>query len=111
MRAQAKGEKLRIRVEGELGWLRRVLVCSPGDELRRVPPAERDRYLVEDILWLPRARMQHAAFVDALSILMRAAPRAEGEAAPEVIDLRAALPRALVKPASVEAAEALLEEV
>src|SRR5262249_21355298 len=45
----------KLRVEGELGWLRRVLVCSPGEELRRVPPAERDRYLVEDLLWLERA--------------------------------------------------------
>ena len=44
-----------LRVEDEVGWLRRVLVCSPGEELRRVPPAERDRYLVEDLLWLPRA--------------------------------------------------------
>lgn len=35
----------RLRVEGELGWLRRVLVCSPGEELRRVPPGERNGYL------------------------------------------------------------------
>ncbi len=101
----------RLRVEGELGWLRRVLVCSPGEELRRVPPAERDRYLVEDLLWLERAQEQHAAFVKALSLLMNAAPRPRGAPAPEVVDLRVELGHALTRPALAEAAEALLEEV
>ncbi len=101
----------RLRVTGELGWLRRVLVCSPGEEIRRVPPAERDRYLVEDLLWLPRAQEQHAAFVRALSLLMRAAPRATGDPEPRVIDLRAELRRALTSPGAADAAETLLEEV
>lgn len=101
----------KLRVEGELGWLRRVLVCSPGEELRRVPPAERDRYLVEDLLWLPRAQEQHAAFVRALTLLMRAAPRGKDDPEPEVVDLRTELRRALVSPDMLEAADALLEEV
>jgi arginine deiminase len=101
----------RLRVEGELGWLRRVLVCSPGEEIRRVPPAERDRYLVEDLLWLERAQEQHAAFVRALSLLMRAAPREKGAPEPEVVDLRVELRRALVNPGAGEAAETLLEEI
>lgn len=108
----------RLRVEGELGWLRRVLVCSPGEELRRVPPAERDRYLVEDLLWLERAREQHAAFVRALEMLMAAAPpAAAGPGAPthepQVVDLRAALRAALAPgdaPAEI-AADELLEAV
>jgi arginine deiminase len=100
-----------LRVEGEIGWLRRVLVCAPGEEIRRVPPDERDRYLVEDILWLPRAQEQHAAFVRALSLLMRAAPRAKGDPVPEVLDLRAELCQALVRPDAAEAADALLEEI
>ncbi|APR77503.1 Arginine deiminase [Minicystis rosea] len=101
----------KLRVEGEIGWLRRVLVCSPGDELRRVPPAERDRYLVEDLLWLDRAAEQHAAFVGALSMLMRAAPRAAKDQEPEVIDLRDELRRALRDPEAIDAAGALLEEI
>ena len=104
----------RLRVEGELGWLRRVLVCSPGEEMRRVPPAERDRYLVEDILWLERAQEQHAAFVRALSMLMAAAPSTGATTpAPEVVDLRAALGAALTlgDAATEIAADALLEEV
>ena len=40
--------------------------------------------------------LQHAAFVRALSLLMRAAPRAAGDAEPEVVDLRAALPTTVV---------------
>jgi arginine deiminase len=99
-------------VEGELGWLRRVLVCSPGEELRRVHPAERDRYLVEDLLWLDRAREQHAVFVRALEILMNAAPQANRRAAPpEVVDLRVALRRALAGHGIVAAADALLNGV
>lgn len=97
-----------LRVEDELGWLRRVLVCSPGEEIRRVPPAERDKYLVEDLLWLDRAREQHAAFVRALEILMKAAPGAKGAA---VVDLRSELRRGLADPVNAGAADALLEAV
>jgi arginine deiminase len=100
-----------LQVEGELGWLRRVLVCSPGEELRRVPPAERDRYLVEDILWAPRAAEQHAAFAAALRALMEAAPASEGSPPPLVVDLRHELRRAIADAASREAARALIEEV
>ncbi len=76
-----------------------------------MPPAERDRYLVEDLLWLERAQEQHAAFVRALDLLMRAAPRAGGDAEPEVVDLRVELRRALAEPAAAEAADALLDEI
>jgi arginine deiminase len=102
----------KLRVDGELGWLRRVLVCSPGEELRRVPPAERDRYLVEDILWLERAQEQHAAFVRALGLLMAAGPAADaGAPPPEVVDLRVALRAALGDRSTEVAADELLEEV
>jgi arginine deiminase len=112
-----------LRIEGEVGRLRRVLVSTPGEELRRVPPAERDRYLVEDLLWPERAAEQHAAFVGALGMLMDAAPvsstglrPAEPGSAPspaggEVVDLRASLRRAFTKPRAAAAAAELLERV
>lgn len=98
----------RLRVEGELGWLRRVLVCSPGEELRRVPPGERDRYLVEDLLWLERTAEQHASFVEVLRTLMRAAP---GGGHAEVLDLRAELRGALCSARAADAASALLTQI
>lgn len=101
----------RLRVEGEIGWLRRVLVCSPGEELRRVPPAERDRYLVEDLLWLDRAAEQHAAFVKALEMLMDAAPRDPATPKPEVTNLRTELRAALCGEAAADAAGALLDQI
>jgi arginine deiminase len=101
---------LPLRVEGEIGWLRRVLVCSPGEELRRVPPAERDRYLVEDLLWLDRAAEQHAAFKRALQIVMEAAPGPH-RSPPQVVDLRDELRSALCNAGAADAAAALLSEV
>jgi arginine deiminase len=99
-----------LRVESEVGYLRRVLVCSPGEELRRVPPDQRERYLVEDVLWLDRAREQHAAFTAALELLMRAAPGASAAVAP-VVDLRDELRRALTAQGDSAAASALLDEI
>lgn len=98
-----------LQVHGEIGWLRRVLVCSPGEELRRVPPDQRDRYLVEDVLWLDRAREQHLAFTRAIQVLMEAAPVPASSPPPAVIDLREELRRAISQ--SGTAAEALVEEV
>lgn len=111
MSAEVATSRTRLRVEGEIGWLRRVLVCSPGEELRRVPPAERDRYLVEDLLWLDRAAEQHAAFTRVLEVLMEAAPRDPRAPKPEVTNLRTELREALCETAAVDAAEELLEHV
>lgn len=83
---------LGLRVHGETGWLRRVLVCAPGEELRRVPPSERDKYLMEDVLWLERAVTQHQSFTRVLGTLMAAAPGGEHSA---VLDLRKELVRAI----------------
>ena len=99
-----------LRVESEVGILRRVLVCSPGEELRRVPPEQRERYLVEDVLWLDRAREQHRAFTDALSLLMRAAPGANPAITP-VVDLRTELRVALTAQRGSAAASALVEQI
>jgi arginine deiminase len=95
-------------VEGEIGWLRRVMVCAPGDEMRRVPPAERDRYLMEDVLWLERAEEQHRAFTRALETVMRAGPA--GPRA-EVVDLRVELRRVLAEPRVAAATAELIERV
>ena len=51
-----------LNVNSEIGRLRKVMVHSPGSELLAVTPANRDEYLYDDILDLPRARAEHQRF-------------------------------------------------
>lgn len=51
-----------ILVCSEVGRLRRVLVHSPGDEFKRVPPARRNEFLLEDIPFVTVAREEGTIF-------------------------------------------------
>jgi arginine deiminase len=53
-------------VDSEVGPLRQVLLHRPDLELRRLTPANHDRLLFDDVLWVKRARQEHDAFADAL---------------------------------------------
>ncbi len=55
-----------FHVDSEVGQLRTVLLHRPDPELRRLTPANHDRLLFDDVLWVKRARQEHDAFADAL---------------------------------------------
>ena len=60
------GQTSRFGVHSEVGKLRTVLVRRPGLELERLTPSNHDELLFDDVLWVRRAREQHAAFTDLL---------------------------------------------
>jgi arginine deiminase len=51
-----------MRVDSEVGRLRRVIVHRPGVELTRVTPSNYADLLFADVLWAGRARDEHDAF-------------------------------------------------
>ena len=55
-----------LRVDSEVGVLRRVVLHRPGRELTRLTPSNKDELLFDDVLWLQRARQEHDAFADVL---------------------------------------------
>ncbi|HEY0890719.1 MAG TPA: arginine deiminase [Nocardioides sp.] len=55
-----------LRVDSEVGELRRVLLHRPGLELARLTPSNKDAYLFDDVVWLERAQEEHDAFAAAL---------------------------------------------
>jgi arginine deiminase len=55
-----------LRVDSEVGTLRRVILHRPDHELRRLTPRNREALLFDDVLWVKRARQEHDAFADAL---------------------------------------------
>jgi arginine deiminase len=55
-----------LRVDSEIGRLRRVILHRPDLELRRLTPRNREALLFDDVLWVKRARQEHDAFADAL---------------------------------------------
>jgi arginine deiminase len=55
-----------LRVDSEIGTLRRVILHRPDLELRRLTPRNREALLFDDVLWVKRARQEHDAFADAL---------------------------------------------
>lgn len=56
-----------INVTSEIGALRRVLVHTPGNELRAVTPSNREQYLYDDIIDVEQARREHHRFRAILS--------------------------------------------
>jgi arginine deiminase len=55
-----------LRVESEVGTLRRVLLHRPGKELQRLTPSNAAALLFDDIPWAKRARQEHDVFADTL---------------------------------------------
>ncbi len=53
-------------VHSEVGRLRTVLVNAPGLAHERLTPANCESLLFDDVLWVDRARKDHAAFVGAM---------------------------------------------
>ena len=53
-------------VHSEAGRLRRVMVHTPGREMERLTPANREALLFDDVLWVKQARVDHMSFVDTL---------------------------------------------
>lgn len=56
-----------LRVDSEVGRLRRVIVHRPGAELSRLTPGNKDAYLYDDVLWLEQAQREHDAFVELMA--------------------------------------------
>ncbi|HEU0079875.1 MAG TPA: arginine deiminase family protein, partial [Longimicrobiaceae bacterium] len=57
----------RVNVTSEIGQLRRVLVHTPGNELRAVTPSNREQFLYDDIIDVDQARREHHRFRAILS--------------------------------------------
>ena len=74
-------------VHSEAGTLRRVLAHRPGSEMARLTPANAERLLFDDVLWVKQARIDHMAFVDILR-----------ERGVEVVHLREMLEEVLALP-------------
>ncbi|UMG94865.1 arginine deiminase [Nocardioides sp. TF02-7] len=55
-----------MRVDSEVGRLRRVILHRPDLELKRLTPTNHDEYLFDDVLWVKHARQEHDAFADTL---------------------------------------------
>lgn len=53
-------------VDSEVGKLRRVIVHRPGLEQRRLTPDNAEELLFDDVIWVRKAKVEHAAFVQVL---------------------------------------------
>ena len=74
-------------VHSEVGQLRKVMVCSPGLAHTRLTPSNCDRLLFDDVLWVERAKSDHADFM----LKMR-------ERGVEVVEMHELLAEALENP-------------
>jgi arginine deiminase len=59
-----------LNVTSEIGTLGRVVVHTPGQEVRRMTPALRHDLLFDDILYLDLARHEHEVFRRLLSVIV-----------------------------------------
>ena len=55
-----------FHVDSEVGKLRQVILHRPDLELQRLTPSNCAGLLFDDVLWVKRARQEHAAFADVL---------------------------------------------
>lgn len=53
-------------VDSEAGRLRKVIVHRPGLEQRRLTPANAEALLFDEVIWVRKAKVEHAAFVQVL---------------------------------------------
>jgi arginine deiminase len=53
-------------VDSEVGRLRKVIVHRPGLEQRRLTPENAEQLLFDDVIWVRKAKVEHAAFVQVL---------------------------------------------
>ncbi len=53
-------------VDSEVGTLRKVIVHRPGLEQRRLTPENASGLLFDDVIWVRKAKVEHAAFVQLL---------------------------------------------
>ncbi|MBP8031523.1 MAG: arginine deiminase, partial [Acetobacterium sp.] len=51
-----------LKIESEIGNLKKVLIHRPGQELERIVPDSLKELLFEDIPWLARMQEEHDAF-------------------------------------------------
>ncbi|MBK5244341.1 MAG: arginine deiminase [Eubacteriaceae bacterium] len=56
-----------LRIESEIGTLKKVLIHRPGKELERIVPDSLKELLFEDIPWLKRMQEEHDAFAKILT--------------------------------------------
>lgn len=76
-------------VHSEVGTLHKVLVCRPGLAHERLTPGNNDDLLFDDVLWVDKAKVDHAAFVQTLQ-----------ERGVEVVDLHDLLAETMSIPAA-----------
>jgi arginine deiminase len=55
-----------FRVDSEVGRLNKVIVHRPGLEHRRLTPDNAAELLFDDVIWVRKAKVEHAAFVQVL---------------------------------------------
>src|SRR3954466_14252308 len=60
---EQRSSRPRVGVWSEAGWLRRVMVCSPGLAHLRLTPDTCDELLFDDVMWVDRAKRDHFEFV------------------------------------------------
>ncbi len=53
-------------VDSEVGKLRKVIVHRPGLEQRRLTPDNAEELLFDDVIWVRKAKAEHAAFVQVM---------------------------------------------
>src|SRR5690606_36502113 len=51
-------------VHSEVGRLRKVLVCAPGQAHERLTPSNSDSLLFDDVMWVEAAQRDHRDYVD-----------------------------------------------
>lgn len=56
----------KFSVDSEVGTLRKVIVHRPGLEQRRLTPENAEALLFDDVIWVDKAKDEHAAFVRVL---------------------------------------------